>query len=234
LSETPVALVTGVRTGLGFGLARHLSKIGYRVVGCSRRRPPDESSGLDFVQADVADARQVQELLRVISARYSRLDICINNAGVQTTNHVLLSPETAIETMIRTNVLGTVLVSRGAARLMARRKRGHIVNISSIQTLLATPGAAVYAATKSAVEQFTRVFAKEVRGFGIAVNCVAPPLIRGSGMESSEGEERLRASLGELAGSAAVSVEEVIETIMLLIKQQSLCLTGQTIFMSRP
>src|SRR4051794_11467369 len=113
-----VALVTGSRTGIGRHIAERLMHHGYSVVGCSRQPAEWASDGYAHILADVSDEAQVKTLLNSIQKQFGRLDVVINNAGIASMNHSLLTPGATVGRLMDVNVRGTFLISRESARLM--------------------------------------------------------------------------------------------------------------------
>ena len=149
MSEQPVALVTGTRTGIGRYVAKQLVAAGYRVVGCSRQPADWKLEGYAHFQADVSDESQVKALLANIRRDYKRLDVTFNNAGVASMNHSLLMPAATLDRIMSVNVRGTFLVSRESAKLMRQKRWGRIVNLSTVAVPLSLEGEAAYVASKS-------------------------------------------------------------------------------------
>ena len=114
------------------------------------------------MQLDVTDEAAVKEMFDLLRREHGRLDALINNAGVASANHAVMTPFDVARRVFDTSVLGTFLFCREAAKVMTRQRRGVIVNLSSVHVPLASVGTSIYGAAKAAVEQFTRVFAKEV------------------------------------------------------------------------
>ena len=105
-----------------------------------------------------------------IRKKYGRLDVIINNAGIASYTHALLTSLKELQNVLDTNFVGTFLCCREAVKLMKRNKYGRVINISSIHVPLATIGTSIYGATKASIEQFSRVLAQEVFQFGITIN----------------------------------------------------------------
>ena len=228
-----VALVTGSRKGIGRHLSEHLVRSGYRVVGCSREKADWSLDGYEHAIADVADESQVVALVEGIRRRHGGLSVAVNNAGVASMNPVLLTPGATVERIVNTNLVGTVLVSREAAKLMMKARFGRIVNLTSIAAPLALEGEAVYAASKSGVETFTRVLAREVGPFGITVNAVGPPPVD-TDLTRGVPAEKLDALVARLATRRRATPEEVARVVDFFIAPESGGVTGQVLYLGGP
>src|SRR5439155_11915094 len=140
MPDPSVVLITGSREGIGRYLVEHFVKRGALVEGCSRGQPDWQLDGYRHHIADVSDERQVRALLDAIRKRHGHLDIVVNNAGVASMNHVLLTPVTAVERIMRTNVHGTFLVCRESIKLMKKYHYGRIINLGSVAEPLRLAG----------------------------------------------------------------------------------------------
>lgn len=173
-----VMLVTGSRKGIGRRIAEIYVEKGYLVIGCSRG--PAEFSNEFYVhyELDVADEFKVKSLFRDIRRIYGRLDVLINNAGIASMNHSLLTPISTVRSILETNVVGTFLFSREAAKVMKKNKFGRIINFVTFAIPFKLEGEAIYAASKAAVVSLTEILAREYAEFGVTVNAVAPPAVK--------------------------------------------------------
>lgn len=228
-----VALVTGSRKGIGRHLAEHLVRAGYRVVGCSRKEADWTLEGYEHVVADVTVESDVIRLVEGIRTRHGRLSVLVNNAGVASMNSLLLTPGETIDRIVRTNFIGTVLAAREAAKVMLKARFGRIVNLTTVAVPLALEGEAVYAASKSAVETFTKILARELGPSGITVNAVGPPpvdtdLIRGVP------PEKLDALVARLSTRRRATPDEVARVVDFFIASENGGVTGQVVYLGGP
>jgi 3-oxoacyl-[acyl-carrier protein] reductase len=230
MSSGPVALITGTRKGIGKHLAHHFAARGFRVVGCSREAPDWRVSGYEHVQADVADEAQVTALFAHVRRSLGRLDVLINNAGIASMNHLLLTPGATMERIMRTNFLGTAIVCREGAKLMTRAKAGRIVNFSTVAVPMQLEGEAIYAASKSAIETFTKILAREVGALGITVNAVGPTLVE-TDLIGSIPRAKIDATLDRLAIKRLATFEDVTNVVEFFIRPESGHVTGQVIYL---
>ena len=134
-------------------------KRGAAVEGCSRELIDWKLPNYTHHRADVADEAQVKSMLSSIRKRHQRLDIVVNNAGIASMNHTLLTPVSTLDRIMATNFRGTFLVCRESAKLMKRRSYGRIVNMGTVAVPMNLEGEAMYAASKSAIVTFTRILA---------------------------------------------------------------------------
>ena len=144
--------------------------------------------------------------------RFKKLDVLVNNAGAATMNHALLTPGATVRQVLETNVMGTFLLSREAAKLLRSVPHARIVNLSSIAVPLHLEGEAIYAASKAAVETLTRVLARELTPLGITCNAVGPSPIE-TGMSLGVPREKIERTLAALAIPRVGKVADVANVI---------------------
>lgn len=163
-------LVTGASRGLGRAVAERALSAGYDVIGIARK--PTEAP-FPIHACDVADAVAVKAVASALP-RETPLWGVVNAAGVASMNLALMTPPATVQKVIATNLMGAIHVSQAFAPALIRAKAGRIIHFSTIAVPLGLAGEAVYVASKAGVEGFARAFAREVAGFGVTVNCIAP------------------------------------------------------------
>ena len=181
-SDKKIALVTGASRGIGAAVAQRLANDGFAVVinYASSSKEADElvltleakQQTSIAVKADVASASDVVAMFDVIEKTLGKVDVLVNNAGILKTIPLAQTSDVEYDRHFNVNAKGTFNTMREAATRL--NDGGRIINFSSTTLALNMPGYAVYNGTKAAVEAFTHVFAKELRGRNITVNAVAP------------------------------------------------------------
>jgi 3-oxoacyl-[acyl-carrier protein] reductase len=233
------ALVTGASKGVGKGIALELGREGCDVAVNYRT---DEQGARDTVEAlermgrsafavraDVGSAAEVAAMFDEVLGRFGRLDVLVNNAGVQTWKSLLELTEAEWDRVIDTNLKGCFLCTQQAARHMKERGGGSIINIGSGCNKLAFPRLVDYTASKGGIEMFTKVAACELGRYKIRVNCVAPGAIE---------IERTRQEVGDYAGTWSAltplarigTPEDVGRAVVFFAGDQADFVTGQTLW----
>lgn len=238
---TKTVLITGALAGIGRATSFEFAKQGFNVVISGRRADAGQALASElaalggqvlFVKADVSIESEVESLIQTVLAQFGQLDIAINNAGVEGTLGAITSQtESNYRHTFDTNVLGTLLLLKHELNAMQRQGQGSIVNLSSIVGQVGAPGAAVYAASKHAVEGLTKSTALEVAPLGIRVNAVAPgPVDTDMLNRFVGGDEAIKNGfLSSVPAKRAASAEEVAKTIVWLAAFGSTYLTGQSV-----
>jgi 3-oxoacyl-[acyl-carrier protein] reductase len=228
--DKPLIVITGTRKGIGRYLAQHYVEKGFQVAGCSREPVDFESASYRHFCLDVCDEPQVKRMFGELRRLYGGLHALINNAGIASMNHFLLTPGKTVQRIFNTNVLGTFLFCQEAAKLMKKHHYGRIVNFSTVATPLKLEGEAAYAGSKAAVNSLTQVLAKEVAPFGITVNAVGPTpvptdLIRGVP------EAKMKRLLAQQAIGRFAEMRDVANVTDFFISPASGFVTGQVVYL---
>lgn len=169
-----VVLVTGGSSGLGKSICTRLAAAGHVVYGTSRKSNGDPDAGFRLLTMDVTDDYSVTQAIRTVVAQEGRIDVVVNNAGLGIQGPAEdITPELA-RTLFDTNVLGPHRVCRAVLPFMREKKKGLIINISSIAANFGLPYRSFYSASKAALDRYSESLSTEVDRFGIDVVTVQP------------------------------------------------------------
>lgn len=185
MPDAPVIVITGASSGIGEATARLFGQQGYRVVLAARRKERLHTLAEEIqargpgkalpVVTDVSRLGEIQNLVDVSLKNYGQIDILFNNAGFGRLDWLEnLNPVQDINAQIQVNLLGMIQTAHAVLPHMIERHSGHIVNMSSIAGLVATPTYSVYAASKFGIRGFTEALRREVNVYGIHVSGIYP------------------------------------------------------------
>ncbi|MDB5249639.1 MAG: 3-oxoacyl-[acyl-carrier-protein] reductase [Segetibacter sp.] len=228
-SHKPVMLITGTRKGIGNYLANYYLNKGFIVIGCSRGELDLKSENYIHYCLDVADENKVKNIFRDLKRDFGRLDVLINNAGIASMNHSMLTPLSTVKKIFDTNVTGTFLFSREAAKIMRKSTGGRIVNLTSVAVPLKLAGEAIYAASKAAVNNLTQILAAEFADFGITVNAIGATPLR-TDLIKNVPEEKIAKLISKLSIKRLGEFEDVVNAVEFFIKPESNYITGQILY----
>ena len=181
--EGKVVVITGASSGLGESTARHLAELGATVVLGARRVDRIDALARELtangqpalaVQTDVTDRVQVQRLVDAAIARFGRIDVMINNAGLMPHSPLERLKIDDWDRMIDVNLKGVLYGIAAALPPMQAQKSGHIINVSSVAGHKVRPGGAVYSATKHAVRALSEGLRQEVKPYNIRTTVISP------------------------------------------------------------
>ena len=230
-----VALVTGASRGLGAGIADTLKEAGATVVGTSRKQDSVEQVaerlGSVPVAMDVSNLASVRAGVDSVASEFGRLDVLVNNAGLNIPQGVFDVDEASWDDVIDTNLKGTFFAAQAAARHMVDRgEGGRIVNVASQAGVVGIENRSAYGASKGGAVLLTKVLAIELAQYGITVNAVAPTFITTelsrSTLEDPVWRERIlsRIPLGRVG-----EVEDVAAATVYLASPAARLVTGHTL-----
>lgn len=178
-----VVIVTGAGQGIGKAVAIAYAALGAQVILAEKHRVAgvnvqqqirNEQRLADFVQTDVSNPQEVVQLIETVAKRYQRIDVLINNAGISRWCSPLDIDISEWEQIINTNLRGTFLCSREAAKVMKGNGGGSIVNIASTRAIMSEPNSEAYAASKGGILSLTHALAASLGVFSIRVNAISP------------------------------------------------------------
>ena len=210
-TENPVWFITGCSTGFGRELATQALERGYRVVVTARK--PDEVEALAakgealVLKLDVTDQSQIDTAIKAAEKQFGGIDVLVNNAGIGYFAAVEESEEKEVRRMFEINVFGMGRMIQAALPGMRRRRKGFIVNISSVAGLCSFPSPGYYDATKFAVEGLSEALWQEVEPLGIKVMLVEPSGFRTDWAGRSANESKKQ--IADYAATAGVCRSEM-------------------------
>ncbi len=236
-----VALVTGGARGIGLACVRELAAEGAKVLFCDVNAESGEAAadslrqeGLEvsFSTCDVGDKAQVDALVSEAVSRYGRLDIAVANAGIVHAAEFLDLSEDDFDRVIRVNLKGVFLTGQAAARQMAAQGQGGaIVNMSSVNAVMAIPAITPYVVAKGGVNQLTKVMALALADHGIRVNGIGPGSIATEMAETVLADpEKRRAALCRTPMGRFGEPREIGRICVFLASGESSYITGQIIY----
>ncbi|MGI4861298.1 MAG: SDR family NAD(P)-dependent oxidoreductase [Janthinobacterium lividum] len=237
----PVILITGALAGIGRATALAFAAEGNRIVVSGRRDEAGHALAAElrtlgaeaaFVRADVRSEDDIRQLVAQTVERFGRLDVAVNNAGIEGPQAPLVDfTVAAYEETFASNVLSTLLCVKYQLRVMLEQQSGSIINLSSVAGQVGFAGSGVYVASKHAVEGITKSAALEGAAAGVRVNAVAPGPVATDMLDRFVGgsEENKAGFLAMVPARRAATPDEIAQTILFLASDKARYLTGQSI-----
>ena len=182
-------LITGASRGIGAEIAKAVLAAGNQLIATARKKTDlqqfESNPNVLTLSLDITDEAQVQAAVAAGLERFGQIDVLVNNAGFGVLGGIEETSAQEVERVYRTNVFGLLNVTRAVLPSMRQRRRGHIINLSSIGGYRSTPGWGVYSSTKFAVEGITEALHDELAPLGIHATVVEPGYFRTNFLDSS-------------------------------------------------
>ena len=234
--ESQVALVTGGGRGIGRAICLELAGRGATVIVNYNRsaeaaeevvaRIQSAGGAATSLQTDVSDAGQVAAMFKAALSEFGRIDILVNNAGVTRDNVIMLMKPADFDAVIETNLRSCWLCCKTAARAMMRKRRGSIVNITSVVGIAGNGGQTNYAASKAGVIGLTKSLAKEVAVRGIRVNAVAPGFVE-TDMTADLSDDIRDQAIEAIPLGRMGAPQDIAKAVAFLASDEAAYITGQ-------
>jgi len=232
------AVVTGASRGLGRAIAIELAKRGAKIIVNYAKDAEGAALGVEAiqtaggaakaVQADVADYKAAEGLIKLAVETYGGLDILVNNAGTTRDMVIMLMPEADWDIVIQTNLKSAFNCSKAAVKTMMRKRSGRIINITSVSGIAGNAGQTNYSASKAGLIGFTKALAREVAARNITVNAVAPGFIP-TALTNDLPAELKDATVKAIPLGRWGTPEEIAYAVAFLASDEAAYITGQVL-----
>lgn len=224
-------LITGTSRGIGKSLANSFLARGFGVIGCSRSsKDIIQHDNYEHYECDVTSEESIVSMAKNVRRSKKTIDVLINNAGIASMNHSLLTPGSTVKKVLAVNVFGTFVTSREFSKLLKKSSNASIVNFTTVATPLDLEGEAIYAASKSAVESLTKVLAKELSPLKIRVNAIGPTPVD-TALIAAVPKEKIEELIQKQSIKRKGVFDDVLNVIDFFIQPESSFITGQIIYL---
>ena len=232
------ALVTGASRGIGAAIAKKLAARGFMVIinyGHSSAAAEEVKNQIEqaggqavLMQGDVSSGDDVDRMFKDIKKTWGRLDVLVNNAGINRDTLLVRMKEDQWDAVLSTDLKSVFFTTKAAASLMMRQRSGSIINIASVVGITGNAGQANYAAAKAGVIGFTKSAAKELAARGIRVNAIAPGFIE-TDMTAAIPEKIREGMLETIPLRRGGKAEDVANAVAFLASDDAGYITGQVL-----
>ena len=238
MEENKTVFVTGGSRGIGKEVALKFAENGYNVVinyvssntDVEALKSEFEGKGVKalIMQADVTDKTAIEELVKKAIEGFGAIDVLVNNAGITRDNLLMRMSEEEFDKVIEINLKGTYIVTKAVTKYMMKKRKGSIINLSSVVGVAGNAGQCNYAASKAGIIGFTKSIAKELASRNIRANAVAPGFIE-TDMTDVLKEDVKEHIYNQIPLKRMGTAKEVAELIYFLGSDNSSYITGQVI-----
>ena len=229
-------VVTGGSRGLGLGIARKLTAVGYNVIAIARKESSEltlamqeaeseRAGSFHFVPFDLSNIECIGNLVKMLRKNYGAIYGLVNNAGIGTDGTLALMHDSRIEQLVRLNTLSPIVLTKYVVRSMMSDGGGRIVNVASITGFTGYSGLSVYGATKASLIGFTRSLAREVGRMKVNVNSVAPGFVD-TEMTLGLDEEHRQQIIRRSALKRLADIDDVANAVEFLLGDKAKNITG--------
>lgn len=232
--DVKIGVITGGATGIGAAIVRRYVQAGVQVGICDideengKKLAADIGDSARFFRMDIADEKQVNDVVERIYGDFGRIDFLVNNAGITNDKLLIRMSKDDWDRVLQVNLTGTFLVTRAVVKHMMKQRYGRIVNIASVIGLMGNFGQTNYAASKAGIIAFTKSCAKEFSSRNINVNAVAPGFIETRMTEVIPAEIK-QAYLKLIPLGRFGQPVDVANLVFFLTSDEASYITGQTI-----
>lgn len=225
-----IIVITGTSRGIGESLANRYLAQGHIVIGCSRNECKIVHNNYEHYLLDLNNEDDINLFAKNVKKKYGKIDVLINNAGIASMNHYLLTPLETAKKVMNTNFFAPFSLTRALINSLKKSEHPRIVNFSTVAVPFNLDGELAYVASKSAVESMTKILAKELASFKITVNAIGPTPVK-TFLTAKVPEDKIQNLLERQAIKRFGEFEDIGNVIDFYIKESSDFITGQIIYL---
>ena len=225
-----IIVITGTSRGIGRSLAEYYTDKGHTVIGCSRSECDFKHDLYTHFTVDMSDEKAINDFAAAVRKQFGHIDALINNAGVASMNHFMLTPLETAKRLMNTNFFGPFAAIRAFISLLKKSEHPRIVNFSTVAVPFNLDGELAYVSSKAAVEELTKILAKELAGFKITVNAVGPTPVK-TALTAKVPENKIQALLDRQAIKRFGEFEAIRNVINFYLQPESDFITGQIVYL---
>lgn len=235
-----VAIVTGGNSGIGLSMAETLCKVGVKVAIVNRRGEEGQKAAEDMrgqggeaqaFQADVSKKDEVDAIVKAVEEKMGPVDILVNSAGINIRKKAVDYDISEWQQILDINLMGTFIVCQAVGKRMIDRRKGRIVNISSIASTIGLTDRAPYCASKGGVNQLTKCLAIEWAPYGVTINAIGPGYIRTPLIAGLMKDPAFQETVNKSTPMQRIGEPEDLQGILLVLcSKAGDYITGQTIY----
>jgi len=230
-----ISIITGANGGIGLSVVRKFLDSDYFVIACFNNKS-DELKGLSkekdypliIKKVDINNYKETSDFISKIYQNFKKIDVLVNSAGIPHGGLLSLTKIDEIKKIFETNFFSQIHLIQLVSRVMRKNKNGYIVNISSASSFQNELGNIAYGSSKAALNYATKILAKELGGYGINVNCVAPG-VTNTNMLKKMGEKAIKLQLLNSSNNKIAEPYEIASLVYFLCSDKASHITGQTI-----
>lgn len=225
-----IIVITGTSRGIGLSLVERYINQGHKVIGCSRSKSAFNHPMYEHFCVDLSEERDINNFALVVKKKYGYIDVLINNAGIASMNHFMLTPLSTVKKVMSTNFFAPFATIRAFVNALKKSPQPRIINFSTVAVPFNLDGELAYVASKAAVEAMTKILAKELAQFKITVNAIGPTPVK-TFLTSKVPEDKMKQLLDRQAIKRFGEFSDIGNVIDFYMQNSSEFITGQIIYL---
>lgn len=238
-----VSLITGCNGGIGISLVKKFSENGSDIICCVRKKTKEFEKEINEISKknnnsiipiyfDLNNENEILEAIKQIYSLNKEIDILVNNAGVDQVSLFQMTTKEKIKEVFQVNFFSILSLTRGLLKIFIKNKKGSIINISSNAATECDAGRAIYSASKSALNSFTKSLSKELGNFNIRVNAIAPGLTATKMIEKGINKKIIEDTIKKIPLKKIAQPQDIANVVLFLASDLSKYVNGEIIYVT--